>query len=208
VAKVVTVKQMSRIAEFARGKYAANDFNHNVDHMELTVRWARYLALAEKADVAVCVAAAYLHDIARCRAGGKPPVGGRHGPDGARVARVFLESIGVPKEFIQRVCYAVREHDSGSPKKSKEARVIWDADKIQSLGPFGLVRIMGHHLRYDTDDALTAYGLTMRRHRFFYERFYTRTGRRLAGRLHRFMAEFDVLLQSVSQCRLSKGGFC
>lgn len=190
--EAVTARQMKRISSFARRKYAVNDFNHNVGHMELTVRWARYLAHKEKADRNVCVAAAYLHDIARTCSKGK-----KHGPGGARMARAFLESIGVPRDFIRAVCYAIAEHDSGSLKLSREAKILWDADKLQGIGPYGYVRIFGHHLHYDTRNIFRAHDLTLSRHRFFYKRFYTRTGRKLARILHESMIRFCGLLDAV-----------
>lgn len=203
---VLTGDQVRQVRAFALKKYAANDFNHNTTHMRLTVDWARYLARQERADEQVCVVAAYLHDIARSdkghpsRSDGLVPrlcAGHKHGPQGAKAARVFLKSIKVPDDFIGKVCYAIATHDSGSPKRFLEAEILWDADKLQSVGPYGYVRILGHHLHYDTKDVLRAHALTVARHRFFYKRFYTRTGKRIARLLHGYTEEFCRLLDAV-----------
>lgn len=184
--------QMRRIRAFALKHCAQNDFNHNAAHVELTVRWARYLARTEGADVRICEAAAYLHDIARNEAG----LSKKHGPPGAQLARAFLQSIRVDTHSINAVCYAVGQHDSGGLKKTREAEILWDADKLQSIGPYGYLRIVAHHLHYDTRDIMRAHALTIKRHRFFLRRFYTRTGRRIARHLHGCTAVFCGMLEA------------
>ena len=166
--------------------------------MELTVKIAKVLARMEGADEEVCVVAAYLHDIGRRGAKGK------HGPRGAKMARAFLKKLGLPEAFIRSVWYAVALHDSGPPKRTKEAAVLWDADKLQSIGPYGFIRIFAHHLWYDTKDIHLARRLTASRHTFFFKRFHTKSGRALAKRLHTFMDTFYDLLQSVKAAKIER----
>ena len=196
--KILSKKKLNQIIDFARSKAKTNDFNHNIDHMELTVRVARILAKKEGADAEICMVAAYLHDI------GRKKIKGRHGQEGARQARAFLNTIKLPAEFVNAVCYCISRHDSGSPKRSKEAAVLWDADKLQAIGPFGFIRIFAHHLIYDTRDIYLAKQLTQKRTNFFYQRFHTRTGKALAKRLHNFMDEFYALIDLVKKAQIEK----
>ena len=196
--RTLSSKQLKQIIAFARNRVKANDFNHNIDHMELTVRIARILARQEGADEEVCLAASYLHDIGRKKARG------RHGKDGARIARAFLKQNGFPAAFINAVCYAIGQHDSGSAKKTKEAAVLWDADKLQAVGPFGFIRIFAHHLTYDTRDIYLAKRMTQRRIDFFYRRFYTKSGKILARRLHNYLNKFCELADIIRQGKLEK----
>jgi HD superfamily phosphodiesterase len=186
----ISSAQMRRIRAFALRQCAQNDFNHNATHVELTARWTKYFAHKEKTDQQVCLAAAYLHDIARSK------VAGRHGPAGAVMARDFLQSIHVDDAVIRQICYAVRTHDAGGKKESKEAEVLWDADKLQSIGPYGYLRIVSHHLHYDTRDIMRVHALTMKRHRFFFRRFYTKTGKRIARLLHSSTTVFCSMLEA------------
>ncbi len=74
---IVSPEQMKKIEEFALEKASKLDYNHNEDHVIRTVKLAEFLAEKEGADVEVCRAAAYLHDIAK---GNKPifsPKGGK-----------------------------------------------------------------------------------------------------------------------------------
>jgi len=196
--RVLSKKQLVQIIDFARSKYETNDFNHNIDHMELTVRIAGILAKKEGADAEICMVAAYLHDI------GRKKIKGRHGEKGAGMARVFLEKMELSPVFVNAVCYCISRHDSGSPKRTKEAAVLWDADKLQAVGPFGFIRIFAHHLIYDTRDIYLAKQLAQKKIRFFYQRFHTRTGKALAKRLHNYMDEFYALIDLVKKAQIEK----
>ncbi len=196
--RVLCRRQLQDIIDFAKKKSKTNDFNHNISHIELTAKIAGALAKYEKADAQICAAAAYLHDIGRAKAKGK------HGARGAKIARAFLKKMRLPVGFIHAVCYAIAEHDRGAAKSTKEAAVLWDADKLQSIGPLGFMRIFAHHLLYDTRDIFLAKGLTKDRHNFFYQRFQTSTARALAKKLHSFMDEFYYLMNAVKSARLKK----
>jgi len=193
---VLSKRQLRRIINFSKSRYKTNDFNHSIDHMMLTVRIAKVLAKAEGANEEICLVAAYLHDIGRQKAKGK------HGREGAAIARRFLKDMNLPPGFISSVCYAVGQHDCGSVKKTSEAAVLWDADKLQAVGPFGFIRIFAHHLAYDTRDVYRAKRLTQNRIDFFNQRFHTRTGRRLARQLRAFMDNFYGLIDSVKSGRI------
>lgn len=194
----INEKQLKEIKAFSKRRSKRNDFNHNENHVELTVKLARFLAGEERADIDVCAVGAYLHDICKSRSKNK------HGSEASKIARGFLGEIGLSKKFVNEVCYAISQHDKGSIKKTKEAKVLWDADKMQSIGPLGFMRIFAHHLLYDTRDMHIARLMTEKRHNFFYKRFQTNTGRQIAKRLHYFMNDFHRFLYLVNDAKIGE----
>jgi len=197
---VLNKQQMSKIIDFVKERHKSSDLNHMMDHIELTAKLARYLAVGEDADEEICIAAAHLHDIAKGNLSptkedftrfNDSPDG--HGCTGAEQAREFLRAIGAPEPFIGQVTYAVAQHDNDLPKKTKEAEVLWDADKLQLIGPLGFTRIFSYHLIYGEMDIRSAIAEAAEYEDFFYKRFYTSTGREIARDLHDFMKEFHKL---------------
>jgi uncharacterized protein len=104
-------------------------------HVDRVARNARLLAAAEGADVEVCVAAAYLHDLDR--AGSVDPLGD---------ARAHLVAVGAEPVLVERVLEVVERHKDksfapgGKRAMSLEARVLSDADKLEAIGAIGIAR--------------------------------------------------------------------
>lgn len=192
--------QMREIVSFVRERHKSSDLNHMMNHIELTVKLARYLAAKENADQEICTIAAYLHDIAKGNS--SPPKENftklsdspdGHGSAGAQQAREFLKKIGAPDPFIDQVSYAISQHDNELPKDTKEAEVLWDADKLQLVGPLGFARIFAYRVVYAEMDVYSAAENAEKYEDFFYQRFYTNTGREIARHLHNFMKKFHRL---------------
>ena len=180
---VLSQQQMQRVVSFARMKHEAQDFDHTMDHIQLTVRIAEYLAEKEGADPEVCIVAAYLHDIAKNNSA-------QHARTGAEMAGEFLGELGAPATFIEQVSYAISQHDNDLPKQTREAAILWDADKLQSIGPLGFARVFGYRMVFGNRHIYSAVEMARNYTDFFYKRFYTKTGREIAERLHGFMGEF------------------
>ncbi len=115
---------------------------HDYDHT------LRVLANAEKlsaglpeADPAVVRCAVMLHDIAR-------PVESAsrgsicHAQRGAEMAAEILSQLKCPAPFIQAVSSAIRTHRfrDNIPPETLEGKIVYDADKLDSLGAAGIGR--------------------------------------------------------------------
>ncbi|OGS24090.1 MAG: hypothetical protein A2297_05375 [Elusimicrobia bacterium RIFOXYB2_FULL_48_7] len=186
--KVLSYKQRKQVIEFAKRNCKSNGFDHKYDHIDLTVKLSKYLAVKEKADVEVCETAAYLHDIAADKFRRK------HGIVGAKQARRFLEKIGAPQDFVKQVAYSISQHNNGSPKKTIEAKILWDADKLQLVGPLGYTRIIRFCvLAKNMIDMFPLIQRSRKYEKFFFDRFYTITGRKLAKKIHGFMGRFHQI---------------
>jgi uncharacterized protein len=123
--------------EFARTLYPADaDSAHDFDHVLRVVHLADRIAAAEGADRDVVHAAALLHDIGlnEGRAG--------HETSAARRATEILREHGYDESFCTAVAHAIESHRfrSGPTPQTLEAKVLFDADKLDAIGAIGVAR--------------------------------------------------------------------
>lgn len=117
---------------------------HDWDHTRRVLSTALQLAQTEGGDPGVITAAALLHDIARPEEmadQGKTD----HALLGSQKAAEILQKLQIgDTPWQEHVCQCIRSHRyrsrNGEPPASIEARVLYDADKLDSLGAIGLAR--------------------------------------------------------------------
>lgn len=113
---------------------------HGFSHVERVRQWALQIAQAEdlsKKEIELLELAALLHDIGRS----KP--GGNHGKVGAEIARELLsKEVDLSPDEIERICFAIANHNSVQPVDDIVALVLRDADMLDQLGSAGLVRCL------------------------------------------------------------------
>ncbi len=127
--------------EKAQEWYINTDAVHDFSHIERVYRMARRLAQAEGADLEIVSAAALLHDADGTTPGSD--VRREHHLRSADFAALILKDEGWPEERIQAVQHCIRAHryrDDREPPETIEARVLFDADKLDVLGAIGAVR--------------------------------------------------------------------
>jgi uncharacterized protein len=186
---------------------------HGWDHTVRVWHNARHIAHIEGADSAVVEYAAILHDIGRAAEladEGKSC----HARLGADQVPGILADIGIAdEEFIQHVRECVETHryrrrDAGAPA-SLEAKIVFDADKLDSMGAIGLGRAfhfagrVGARVHNTSAEALaapsyshedTAYREYLVKLQYLHDAMLTAEGRRMAESRHRFMADFFARL--------------
>jgi HD superfamily phosphodiesterase len=116
---------------------------HATDHIHRV--WQRCLKIGQDlgADLIVLAAAAYLHDLGRHYIQDKV-----HGALSAEMAEPVLEKISFPHEKRDAVLHAIRVHDvSANPRdrKTVEARILYDCDKLETVGVIGILRYIVHY---------------------------------------------------------------
>lgn len=202
--------------EEARTYYAGADSGHDFDHILRVLAMAEKIALAEGADVQVVRAAALLHDIARADEdhGGKQI---DHADVSADRATALLKAKGASTEFADKVAGAIRAHRYRGAQQpgTLEARILFDADKLDSIGAIGVARayaVAGSLNQRLYTEAQNGAPATRDQHNSdhspvaefhvklsrLHERFHTPTARAIARARHDFMVEFfDRLAREV-----------
>jgi len=123
--------------EEARKYYAGADAAHDFDHVLRVLALAERIGRAEGADMEVLRAAVLLHDVARAE---EERTGVCHAKAGAQRAREILA--GHPPAKVEAVAEAIAAHrfrDEVTPQ-SLEAKILYDADKLDSIGAIGVAR--------------------------------------------------------------------
>ncbi|MDD2390905.1 MAG: HD domain-containing protein [Desulfobacterales bacterium] len=189
----------SRLFEGARG-------SHDWDHTLRVCRLCEHIGPAEAADMDTLMIAAYLHDIGRCyqdRSEGAVC----HADKGAQMAWPLIRRLALSKEQKLNIIHCIRSHrfrGSHAPETT-EAKVLFDADKLDSIGAIGVARAylfageIGaklHNPDIPPEDA-RAYSADDTGYREFKvklcnikNRILTREGRKLADERHEFMEAF------------------
>ncbi len=201
---------VSRIREEAAAFFRSARGSHDRDHTERVYTLCLRIGRKEKADRGVLKLAALLHDIGReeeDRSHGKIC----HGRSGAALAKEILERHGCDAATVRAVVHCIRTHRfrKGGRPRTLEARVLFDADKLDSIGAVGVGRAflfageIGARLHdkaidvartkpYTRED--TAYREYLVKLSHVRDRMTTREGRRIAAERHRFMAAFFARL--------------
>lgn len=180
---------------------------HDYDHTLRVMKNAEVL-LNEmpEADGEIVRFAALLHDCARPEEHNSK---GKicHARRGAEIAFELLKQAGLPLEFCQAVSEAVRTHRyrDGLPPRTPEGKIVFDADKLDSLGAVGLGRAFlfagscGARVHNTAEEALsnaaygpedTAYREYLVKLRHLPEAMLTPAGRGLAEERLKFMDLF------------------
>ncbi len=124
----------------AREYYAGAESGHDFDHVLRVLAMAERLARAEGADMEIVRAAALLHDIAR--ADEDKTGAGDHAQMAAERARALLIGRGVTPTRADAVAHAIAAHRfrGSTAPRTLEAKILFDADKLDSIGAIGVAR--------------------------------------------------------------------
>lgn len=130
--------------EQARAWYTDSDPVHDFDHVLRVYRMAERLAEAEGADLAIVRAAALLHDAEGATPGGESRAEHHHAS--AKFAAQILAAEGWDAERIAAVQHCIRAHRFRGTEtpQTLEAKILFDADKLDVIGAIGAARAIGY----------------------------------------------------------------
>ncbi|HKJ27430.1 MAG TPA: HD domain-containing protein [Anaerolineales bacterium] len=130
--------------EQARAWYQNSDAVHDFDHVMRVYRLAETLAEKEGADIEIVRAAALLHDAES--ASGDTDVRMDHHEAAAIFAGKVLAEEGWEEERIKAVQYCILTHRFRGDRQpnSIEAKVLFDADKLDAIGAIGAARALAY----------------------------------------------------------------
>jgi uncharacterized protein len=199
-------RAFTTIKKEARGFFRRARGSHDWDHTERVLQLCLRIGKKEAADLDVLRLAAVLHDIGRCK---EVDSSGKicHGEMGAELARKILERHGLSSRIIAQVTHCIETHRFRRNRipGSLEAKILFDADKLDSVGAVGIGRaflfagevgarlhnpgiILGRTKPYTKED--TAYREFLIKLRKIKGRMFTPEGKRIARERHQFMVHF------------------
>ena len=200
------MEKISQINEIAKNKFLNAKGSHRWDHTQRVCDLAEHIAKTENANTEIVKIAAYLHDIGRTeedKSNGKIC----HAELGAKMAAEILKNENFDAEETEQITHCIEAHrfrDNKVPQ-TPEAKILFDADKLDSIGAVGIGRAFlfagenGAHLHYkDIDPAKveryseedTAYNEFLIKLQYVKDKMLTTEGRRIAKERHEFMANF------------------
>ena len=114
------------------------DLAHGFEHVQRVYHLAMQLAEQERADGFIVGIAALLHDLGRTIRGPTRS----HTERSAKLAKQLLASYDLPSEALYAILHAILAHGyhHGIEPTTQEARVLYDADRLDSLGASGVMR--------------------------------------------------------------------
>lgn len=140
---IATQDHLQQVILVAKGFYARKDRAHDLEHALRVREWGKLLAEEEAeaeaaVDVTVIELAALLHDIGRSGAVEKT-----HAESSAGLAVNILHKAGYSEDIVLKVRDAILAHsrEAGHEPNTLEAKILYDADKLDFVGAIGLGRL-------------------------------------------------------------------
>jgi uncharacterized protein len=195
--------------EQAKDWYDPHDPVHGFDHALRVYRMAEILGEEMGADLEILHAAALLHDASGA-APGEEGTRGSHEQDSAELARRLLLEEGWIEERIEAVEHCIHTHRYRNQEEptTLEAKVLFDADKLDVVGAFGVARTIGYAVQAErpifsepSDQFLTqgsklpeelhsAYHEYLFKLRHVKDRLFTTPAKRIAENRHQVLTQF------------------
>jgi len=115
---------------------------HDIGHVIRVYNICLRLAENEHIDLEVLKAAALLHDIGGGKEMNDQTGKTDHALLGAEMAIPILQEFNFPKEKIEHIkeCIISHRYKTGHKPKTKEAQILFDADKLDATGAIGVAR--------------------------------------------------------------------
>ncbi|RZB34415.1 MAG: uncharacterized protein SRB1_00183 [Desulfobacteraceae bacterium Eth-SRB1] len=115
--------------------------SHDWDHTLRVCRLCERIGPVEGADMDVLLIAACLHDIGRsCQDASNGAV--CHAEKGAMMAQPIVKDLPLSKKQKENIVHCIKAHRfrGNHVPKSTEAKVLFDADKLDAIGAIGVAR--------------------------------------------------------------------
>ena len=197
---------VEQIKDFAVRCFSNARASHDWEHTQRVYNLCMHIGRVEGADLAVLEIAAYLHDVGRSY---EDESKGEicHAEKGAEIARNLLAKHSIPDDQMGNIIHCIQSHRFRGDRQPEtlEAKVLFDADKLDAIGAVGIARTflfageVGAKLHNpyiepedtepytEEDTGYREYKLKLSRIK---ERMLTAEGRRMAEERHAFMKRF------------------
>jgi len=115
-------------------------YNYRLEHVQQVEREALRLGAEVGGDPDIILASVWIHDRFQPQYDGPD-----HAARAAEWAEEHLAALGFPRSKVGDVCFAVANHSNPPhtiPAEAKEARLLWDADKLSKIGAINVVAFL------------------------------------------------------------------
>lgn len=139
---MISRKIIEAIKKDAKKYFIGASGCHDWTHVERVKNLALKIGKKEKAQRDILEIAAYLHDISRKKEMEQKGLF-CHAEHGAEESAKILKKYKLDKNIIEKITYCIRSHrfrKNLAPRKTIEAKVLYDADKLDSIGAIGIAR--------------------------------------------------------------------
>jgi uncharacterized protein len=204
---------IAKIEEEAKKYFVGASGCHDWTHVSRVRNLAVHIGKKEKADLFVLEVAAYLHDVGRkeeMRSKGKFC----HAEKGTEISREILKKYEIGPRQMENIIHCVKTHRyrKNDIPETIEAKIIYDADKLDSIGAVGIARdflfagsaaagvlytgnekklaMDGNDYSYGKED--TAVLEYYKKLQFIHKKVLTREGKKIAKERQKYMKEFFV----------------
>lgn len=127
--------QLANIEQYTRGLFQHDATGHDFYHMKRVAQMAKQIAVEEKANVFICEASGWVHDIGDYKLFTNPKV------ELTKLATYF-KTIHLTDEEINQIYIAIKDvsFSKGEIPVSLEGKIVQDADRLDALGAIGIAR--------------------------------------------------------------------
>lgn len=207
----ISKKKIQEIEKEARVFFEGASGCHDWSHVERVKKIALKIGRLEGADLKIIEIASLLHDIGR-----KEEMKTRgsfcHAEAGAKIARKLLEKYSLSADQVENIVHCILSHRfrNDHVPDTIEAKTLYDADKLDSIGAIGVARdflfagYAGSNCLYTgnekklakskkdysytkEDSALLEYEIKLK---YIKDRMLTKSGKMIAKDRHEFMENF------------------
>ena len=172
----LTQSQIAEIEVFSQAAYLELDDTHDLNHAKKTEKLAVYLAKQENGNLLICRLGALLH---------------QYHPENADKVESFLQGSDVDKSIATQIVHCVRsvELDTIHEAKTIEAKIVFDADKLQTLGPYGFIREVVYRTRKKDITFVEAFEEAKKLQELVRENLQTKTAKEIYNNMHKLTQE-------------------
>ena len=197
---------LNKIRKIAKEHFTNARGSHDWEHTLRVCRLCDRIGKAEGVDMDVLLIAACLHDIGRAS---QDDSNGEvcHAQKGAQMAKPIVDKLPFSKNQKENIIHCIRSHRfrGNHRPETKEAKILFDADKLDAIGAVGVARAflfagevgaMLHNPKMNIENT-SSYSIDDTGYREYKvklckirDRILTKEGRKMADERHAFMEEF------------------
>ena len=145
---MMNIEMITKTEAFLKDTFAASSYlqanpaerDYRLEHSYRVANIAKSIAEAEGFDVTCAVIAGLLHDIAYCEEMVTREDRMNHGRRSAAIAREFLDSIGLPADVVNEICYGIAIHVDDEADfewiRTPFCETVGDADNIDRFDAY------------------------------------------------------------------------